>query len=580
MDRPSSLRTTSTGLLSPYKWGKHKWEDYLLDTQTVIYQGAREQVEATNRLAEQQASHQQALLDTFIQGALDANVAWDRISSQLDDLTDQVAFGFTTLSHQLNRQTALLQSVLKELDRIATALENPLAIQANELVRSGEHLLARQLYAEAYADLTAAVAKRSVNPILHLRLAQLHYHVRDTDVPFDYERADFHIQLSIRYATRLHADLRADGDYVVDLAYRTAAHISLVRSGDLATSGSNDASRCELAKASSLLQSIPNPSPTSRFLYAQVMALLGEHEEAIVCIRSLADFRRTWIARALAEPNLGSVADPIAALQGSLVTTPGPYSQRAFDSIACARSYAARLSEMPIELCTSTAQTILSAADSAAAEFEAGVIDASTVIATIRQRFRDSAPAIEACKQLLGWSAERYAAMPPAPALLSLHMPPFFRLALFVFFLSIFFIWLGISGMKNWAPGTYHVEGFFRYTVVSAEDMRSKSNMYAFQLFLGLFGLVYSVVCYCVSRVNNSRSFENSRRQQLHGKAIAEALTAAEIIKTERDRQIRLRLADLEGLADTVGVNEGEAHRLLATPSGLRRPTKSGEHEP
>ena len=558
MERPSTIRTTSTGLLSPYRWGARKWEDYLLDTQTLIYQGAREQVAATNRLADQQASHQQALLETFIQSANEANVAWDRISSQLDELTDQVTFGFTTLGHQLRRQSALLTSILSALDRIATALENPLAIQANELVRSGEHLLTRQLYAEAYADLTAAVSKRSVNPILHLRLSQLHYHVRDTGVPFDYGKAEAHILLAIRYATSLHDDLKAEGDAVVDLVHRTGAHIALVKSGDLASAGEPAASRSELAKATALLQRIPTPSPSSRFLHAQVLAVSGETAQAVACIRSLADFSRTWIVRALAEPNLEAVADQVSALKDGLAAKPGPHSERAYHSIASARTYGTRLGAVPVDPCVHIGNTIVSAAATAAAEFDSGAIDASRVTASLRGRLDEAVPALAACNDRLDWSAERYATLPPSPSLLRVETT-IFGLGKLAIVPSVLLAWFGAAGMERWAPGTFHVEGFFRLTQVSPNDMASHRYFFACCFYLGLAGLAYCVLCAGVAVANSGKASENARRQRAHSDATTVALGAAKASKAEKDHELRKRLAELEQLAREVR-QEGDSN--------------------
>src|SRR5438105_2206149 len=98
MQRPSDHRTSHSDLFSPYRHGDRKWEDYLLDGQTLVYDAAREQVEAiesAGRVAADQYSRQQALLHDFIASA---GAAWDRVDSQLDTLTEQMVTRFSSLS--------------------------------------------------------------------------------------------------------------------------------------------------------------------------------------------------------------------------------------------------------------------------------------------------------------------------------------------------------------------------------------------------------------------------------------------------------------------------------------------------
>ena len=94
MERPSEFRSSHKGPLTPYRYGDRKWEDYLLDTQTFIHDGAQIQVRAVESLGRQMAeqeSNQAIQLQGFI---AEAGVAWDRVSCQLDTLTDQLATGF------------------------------------------------------------------------------------------------------------------------------------------------------------------------------------------------------------------------------------------------------------------------------------------------------------------------------------------------------------------------------------------------------------------------------------------------------------------------------------------------------
>ncbi len=375
MQRPGGFRASHGGFLLPYRYGDRKWEDYLLDTQTLIHDGAREQTEVQERIGQQafeQRDKQMSLLQEFI---VDAEDAWDRVNGQLDTLTDQMVTGFSAVSYQLKFHSLLLQKIVDRLDDIAENIANPLATQANELVRSGQHLMERGLYREAFDDFTEAQAKRSVNPMLHLYLTQLHYHVLDEGVPFDLSAAERHVSLAMRYATSLRDDLEEDGAAVVDLVYRTAAHLALVKGGDLSQSAGPEAGATELRRGDGYLRAIDQPSSSSQFLHAQLLALLDRPDEACAKVMDLADFTRSWIPRALLEPNLASIADRVRALSEELRANPGVHSRKVYQAIAAGRAFAARCSAVAREFnspSTALSVQITEISD----DFEAGAIDA------------------------------------------------------------------------------------------------------------------------------------------------------------------------------------------------------------
>lgn len=241
-------------MIAPYHWGHRRWQDHLADTQQLIYSGARAQVEATDRLRGSVESvgaetlrasnaRQEELLGLFHQQAVASGVAWERIEEQLETLVDTVAGGFSTLASHLEYHAILLSAVASKLDSVVFALEHPLTVAAKELFHSGRLLLSRRLYSEALSDFLASEEKRPVNPLLHLHLAQLYYSVRDEKVPFDYELANKHAALAIRYVRSVDQELLDDGTKSIDLVYRTAAHIAFVKSADLSIGGLAEESR-------------------------------------------------------------------------------------------------------------------------------------------------------------------------------------------------------------------------------------------------------------------------------------------------------------------------------------------------
>lgn len=375
MDRPSSLRTTHVGFFTPYRYGEHKWEDYHLDRQMLVYEGSREQVEVVERVGRQiteQSDRQVTLLQDYIASA---EGAWDRVGSQLDTLTDQMVTRVSSLSHQLKRHEELLDEIIDQLGHIAQTIANPLSTQANELVRSGQHLMQRGLYREAYRDFVAAEEKRSVNPMLHYYLTRLHFEVVDDGIPLDLTAAEVHSSLSIRYATSLRGDFADGGAAVFDFVFGAAARLALVKGSNLETSGGMGAGAAELRRGDTLLRQIDEPSTDSQFLHAQILALLDRRDESVAIIRTLADFTRSWIPRALVEPNLAAVADGVRNLSKDLRQSPGVYSTMAYRAIARGRGFAKR--------CRSKAKKFYSAVadlapqiDAIERDFEIGAIDA------------------------------------------------------------------------------------------------------------------------------------------------------------------------------------------------------------
>jgi len=380
MERPSSFRTSHTGFFTPYRYGEKKYEDYILDTQTHIYEGARAQVAAIESLGHR-ADEQAQQLQGFIARAGDA---WERVSGQMDDLTDQLASGFSTLSHQIKYNGVLLEKVVGQLGLIARSINNPLATQANELVRSGKHLMERGLYREAFEDLRSAEGKRPVNPLMHLFLAQLHYCVKDDGVPFDLSAAERHVNLAIRYATSLRGDLGEDGAADVDLVYGTAAHLALVKGGDLCKLAGHEAGNSELRRADELLFRIDQPSPSSQFLHAQVLALLGRLDESNTKIRALADFTRSWIPRALSEPNLCSVAGRVAGLIEDLKANPGAHSQSAYSAMSAGREFSTNSEKIAVEFLVPNRE-LTKKINEIEHRFEAGTIDAAAAVSEVQK---------------------------------------------------------------------------------------------------------------------------------------------------------------------------------------------------
>jgi len=172
---------------------------------------------------------------------------------------------------------------------------------------------------------------------------------------------------------------------------------------------------------------------------------------------------------------------------------------------------------------------------------------------------------LEACKQQLDWTVERYARLPQPPELLVLEYVPSFWIGLAK----------GLGVAVGWFVGSF-IAGMALFIVcmilfifVEAPihwekrfDFIAKSIMFGGSLVCVLLGPLKH---FRVKLANGNKPWENARRQQAYEEAVAAALKAAEPIKAAEDHRQRCQIRDLEGLIKTVGEKEAGVRRILAT---------------
>src|ERR1022692_1054492 len=142
---------TTMPFLGPYYYGKHKWDNYLLDIQETLESGnaahrqnirlqsgtldvARKQVEELRQQTEQLSNIEQALQNGF------------------EGLRAEFEWGFTLMVDRMDTQINLLSKVAEELDAIHQTLKSPLINQAQELFRLGEQHFNEGLWDKALKD--------------------------------------------------------------------------------------------------------------------------------------------------------------------------------------------------------------------------------------------------------------------------------------------------------------------------------------------------------------------------------------------------------------------------------------------
>jgi hypothetical protein len=180
---------------------------------------------------------------------------------------------------------------------------------------------------------------------------------------------------------------------------------------------------------------------------------------------------------------------------------------------------------------------------------------------------------LEACKQQLDWSVERYANLPQPPLLLEVRHVPYKKLIenAIAAVAWLYFIPFIIGGVVVHGVISAFFE-FIRsaggpYAHAGEASVKSLDSFLPFVMWGGFvcFLLVGIVPCVRATIANGTRPAENSRRQHAYEEARAMALRAAEAIKAAEDHRLRCQIRELEGLAKTVGEKEADVRRILAT---------------
>ena len=175
---------------------------------------------------------------------------------------------------------------------------------------------------------------------------------------------------------------------------------------------------------------------------------------------------------------------------------------------------------------------------------------------------------LEACKQQLDWSVERYAQLPEPPELLKLEDVPSF--------------WLeslkGLGAAIAWLVGSFIAAAAFwlawsiyetiKFLPMGSPDPLEKpfNVISPLIIFGGSLGCALSGPFKHIKAemANGNRPYENARRQKAYDEAVAAALRAAEPLKAAEDHRLRCQIRDLEGSAKMVSEMEADVRRILA----------------
>src|SRR5437870_4744298 len=160
---PEPLESRRTmRLFGPYYYGKHKWDNYLLDIQDTISAGNTTQRQGARLHARAiEVAHEQ--LDELRAQTEHLHRIEGTLNSGFEALRAEFEWGFTLMVDRLDSQIELLSAVAARLDAIHKTLLSPLLTQARELFQLGQQHFRKGLLDKALDAYLKAAEKNEVD---------------------------------------------------------------------------------------------------------------------------------------------------------------------------------------------------------------------------------------------------------------------------------------------------------------------------------------------------------------------------------------------------------------------------------
>ena len=341
-------------ILEPYYYGKHKWDNYLLDIQETIESGnaagrwgTRLQSEALGVAHEhvkeqRQQTEQLRHIDQTLQ-------------SGLEELSAEFEWGFTLMVDRADRQINLLSQVAKELDAIHQTLRSPLINQAQELFRLGEQHFNEGLWDRALRDFLDSEQKNEVHPLLQLQIGKLFiYGCNDSYNLVDLPEAERHLRLAARYAEAKRKTLSMWSEICGQAYFHSGVAAYLIGEQEQAA-GHPESMRSCLERALGYLAKAAVLWPRfTEIVYteAKCHALLGQIQDAAHKLEVLSDRDRRYYAKASQDGDFKPLRASVEEVFKRATTSPGPLTratQARIDEVAEAVAWARRSASTSLE---------------------------------------------------------------------------------------------------------------------------------------------------------------------------------------------------------------------------------------
>ncbi len=182
---------------------------------------------------------------------------------------------------------------------------------------------------------------------------------------------------------------------------------------------------------------------------------------------------------------------------------------------------------------------------------------------------------LEACRQQLNWSVERYAAIPQPPELLELkHVEPLWSGAAQALLTGLACIIItgpvcGVIWLVSTVVGHVYMVGTYGLVFGKGDPPWAASLNFILLLIIPApaiyFVFLHLQNHFSAKAANGDRPSENARRQTEFEGSMAAALRAAAPLKAAEDHRLRCQIRELEGWIKTIGEKEAGVRRILAT---------------
>lgn len=292
---------SNKGLVTDYRYGTKKWDDYLLDIRYAVEkQGATisSQIRSSEILYAKQVEGQRATVEAL--AAINSDLSW----------------GLQLIADSLSSTNTLLENIRSLLSHIAGILQSPTETRALELCKRGYAMLGKGWVQEAADDLHKSEELSRANPATHLALGKIYFYGKvQADEIGDLAAAERHFKLASKYAQGYESDSPSAVTIFNDARYELS-RLLYVHSSELSLAKQASTARERLQECSRTLNS--SMELRSRYLLAKVQARLGAREEAYDLLRGCADINRDYLRSATSDEDFRELADSIENLDKEL----------------------------------------------------------------------------------------------------------------------------------------------------------------------------------------------------------------------------------------------------------------------
>ena len=334
-------------LLSPYHYGKYKWDNYLLDIQGTIESGDAAHRQSVQLQADAlDATHEQ--VEELRQQTEQLRHIQEALQSGFEGLRAEFEWGFTLMVDRMDTQIKQLSQIAAQLDAIHNTLLSPLLTQARELFQLGQEHFRKGLLDKALEAYLKAEQKNEVDFPLQLQIGKLFLYGRDEDDDvIDLPQAEKHLLLAARYANVEKTTFSQWNEYCGQAYFHAAVAAYLIGEQEqdqgrpaLMQSCLERALRY-LAKAAVLWPRFTEIVYTQ----AKCYALLGQVQDAAQKLEILSDRDRRYFAKASQDGDFETFRAGVEELFRRATISPGPLAratQAKLDEVAETIAWAKR----------------------------------------------------------------------------------------------------------------------------------------------------------------------------------------------------------------------------------------------